>query len=501
MLELKPQAPKAALPVQRYGLAVVSVSAALGLAIFMERFQVRNIEVPLFLFALAITSWYGGPGPALVALILSTVSFDYFFTEPLHTLFISVSDIPYFIVFSLFASLVTWFSTVRRRIELELRQARDHLEIEVAERTQQASLLNLTHDSIFVRDMGDIITYWNRGAQELYGWKAEEALGKRSPELLKTAFPAPAEEIRAELLRTERWDGELERSRSDGTRVIVASRWSLRRDNRGQPSAILETNNDITDRKRREEEIRTLNEELGRRTVELESSNKELEAFAYSISHDLRAPLRHMSGFTELLHKSAGPTLSEKSQRYVTMILEAAKRMGNLIDDLLAFSRIGRAEAHKTTLSLEQLVQEAVSEVRQDTAGREIAWNVSALPAWHGDRSMLRLAFVNLVSNAVKFTRTRERAQIEIGCTEQKTDQVTLFVRDNGVGFDMKYYNKLFGVFQRLHAPEAFEGTGIGLATVQRIVHRHGGRIWAEGLVDQGATFYFSLSKSRGADL
>jgi light-regulated signal transduction histidine kinase (bacteriophytochrome) len=179
------------------------------------------------------------------------------------------------------------------------------------------------------------------------------------------------------------------------------------------------------------------------------------------------------------------------------MIMESAQRMGSLIDDLLAFSRIGRAETRHTSVSLEQLAQEAVTEIRQDTGGRDIVWRVGALPAVYGDRSMLRLAFVNLIANAVKFTRTRAQAEIEIGCTgDQSPNQVVVFVRDNGVGFNMKYVNKLFGVFQRLHPAEAFEGTGIGLATVQRIVHRHGGRVWAEGLVDQGATFFFSLSSS-----
>jgi light-regulated signal transduction histidine kinase (bacteriophytochrome) len=180
------------------------------------------------------------------------------------------------------------------------------------------------------------------------------------------------------------------------------------------------------------------------------------------------------------------------------MILESARRMGNLIDDLLAFSRIGRAETRMRLVSLEQLVQEALSEVRQETEGRNMEWKVGALPAWYGDGSMLRLALVNLISNAAKFTRTRPKAEIEIGCTDQKPDQVVIYVRDNGVGFNMKYVNKLFGVFQRLHPPEAFEGTGIGLATVQRIVHRHGGRVWAEGQEDEGATFYFSLSKLKG---
>jgi signal transduction histidine kinase len=204
-----------------------------------------------------------------------------------------------------------------------------------------------------------------------------------------------------------------------------------------------------------------------------------------------------MAGYTELLQKNAAAVLNPKSQRYVTMILESAKRMGTLIDDLLAFSRIGRAETHKTMVSLGQLVEEAVTEARQDAQGRNIVWKVGALPACYGDRSMLRLALVNLISNAVKFTRVRPQAEIEIGCTDQEQDRVIMFIRDNGVGFDMKYVNKLFGVFQRLHPPEAFEGTGIGLATVQRIVHRHGGRIWAQSLVDEGATFYFSLIRSQ----
>jgi PAS domain S-box-containing protein len=501
MVQSKPQLSKPISAIRRYGLAVLSVSLALGAGLLLNRYNFHNVADPLFLFAIAITVWYAGPGPAILALVLSSLVDSYYFIEPIYTIYITRDDVPHFIIFIIFALLLTWYSTVRRHAETQLRQARDRLEIEVVERTQQASLLNLTHDTIFVRDMSDVITYWNRGAQELYGWTAEEAIGKRAHEILQTAFPAPIDEIHAELLRSGRWDGELEKTRSDGTQVAVASRWSLRRDEQQRPAAILETNNDITERKRRELEISKLNEELGKRTAELESINKELEAFAYSISHDLRAPLRHMAGFTELLRKNAASLLNEKSQRYVTMIMESAQRMGNLIDDLLAFSRIGRSETHKTMVSLEQLVQEALAEVRQDARERNIVWKVGGLPSWYGDRSMLRLALVNLIANAVKFTRTRAQAEIEIGCTDHKQNQVVVFVRDNGVGFDMKYVNKLFGVFQRLHPPEAFEGTGIGLATVQRIVHRHGGKVWAEGLVDRGATFYFSLSKSMESKL
>jgi signal transduction histidine kinase len=353
---------------QHYGLAVLSVGIALGVALLISYFHFREAAVPLLLFALAITSWYGGPGPAVLAVVLSSLCLDYFFVKPLYTFYIALSELPYFVIFALFAVLVSWFSTIRRRVEEDLRQARDKL--------------------------------------------------------------------------------------------------------------------------------KALNQDLARRSAELEASNKELEAFAYSISHDLRAPLRHMAGFAELLRNSAAASLNEKGRRYLTVIQEAANRMGTLIDDLLAFSRISRAEAHYSTVSLEQIVQEAIAEVRQDANERRIVWKIDSLPEWYGDRPMLRLAMVNLISNAVKFTRARSQAEIEIGCTDHKGDHVVLFVRDNGVGFDMKYSNKLFGVFQRLHPQEAFEGTGIGLATVQRIVHRHGGRVWAEGKVEGGATFYLSLSKT-----
>jgi PAS domain S-box-containing protein len=490
--------PEARSALQTNSLVVLSIAVAVSGALFLDRYFARDVEVPLFLFAVAVSAWYGRTAGAVLALVLSCLSFDFFFVQPLHTLYVSSSDLPYFVIFAAFASLVTWFSAIRRGVEEELRRARDRLATEVTERTQQASLLNLTHDTIFVRDMNDVISYWNRGAQELYGWTPEQAIGKPSPQLLKTVYPKPIEEISAELLASGRWEGELEKQRSDGSGVVVASRWSLRRDQNGQPAAILETNNDITEHKRREREIQTLNVELGKRSTELEATNKELEAFAYSVSHDLRAPLRHMSGFTELLQKSAGATLNDKSRRYLGIILDSAKRMGNLIDDLLSFSRISRAEAHWAVVNLGQLVQEALGEVRQETEGRKVVWKLGTLPAWPCDRSMIRLVLVNLISNAVKFTRTRSQAEIEIGCRQQDPGQVVVFVRDNGVGFEMKYVNKLFGVFQRLHPTEAFEGTGIGLATVQRIVHRHGGRVWAEGQVDQGATFYFSLSKSQG---
>lgn len=372
---------------------------------------------------------------------------------------------------------------------------------------ERASLLDQTHDSIFVRDMNDVITYWNRGSQELYGWRAEEAIGKNLHELLKTIFPVPMDELREELLRTGRWEGELGYAKADGTEVAVASRWALQRDRREQPVAVLETSNDVTERKRSEDEIRRLNQELAKRAegldqelakraAELEVTNKELESFAYSVSHDLRAPLRHIAGFAELLQRQASSFLDDKSRRYMEMILESSKRMGALIDDLLGFSRIGRAETKASAVDLEQLAEEVVAELGQESKGREIAWKIGSLPVCYGDRAMLKMALVNLLSNAIKFTRLRTRAEIEIGCAGEGEGRAEIFVKDNGAGFDMRYVDKLFGVFQRLHSAEEFEGTGIGLATVQRIIHRHGGEVRAEGAVGQGATFYFSLPKA-----
>jgi light-regulated signal transduction histidine kinase (bacteriophytochrome) len=369
-------------PLLRYGFAVVSLGIAIAAALAVQQYQFRDVALPVLVLVIGLVTWYAGTGPAVVAVLLGTTAFNYMFVEPLHTFYVSAQDLPYFLLFVLSAIIVASFSAVRRRIEENLRHARDRLEIELEQRQQ------------------------------------------------------------------------------------------------------------------REAEIRKLNHELTLRAGELVAANKELESFAYSASHDLRAPLRHVIGYSELLQKHASSSLDDKGQRYILTILESGKRMGNLIDDLLAFSRIGRAESRTTEVNLQQLVKEVVSEIGQQTKGQDISWQIGPLPVCHGDRSLLKLVIVNLLSNAVKFSATRRPAKIEVGTTDGSANDTEVFVRDNGVGFDMQYVDKLFGVFQRLHRADEFEGTGIGLATVQRIIHRHGGTVRAEGAVDQGAAFYFSVPKA-----
>ncbi|OFZ92929.1 MAG: hypothetical protein A2Z64_09040 [Betaproteobacteria bacterium RIFCSPLOWO2_02_67_12] len=236
------------------------------------------------------------------------------------------------------------------------------------------------------------------------------------------------------------------------------------------------------------------------RTAEVEAANKELESLSYSVSHDLRAPLRHIQGYAEMLGEDAESTLSPEARRYLDVIAGAGREMGELIDDLLSFLRMSRAEMRETRVDLGALVQNGIGDLEVSTRGRNIVWKVSPLPAATGDRAMLKQVFANLLGNAVKYTRPKDPAAIEIGCAGEEDGRVVLFVRDNGVGFDMQYANKLFGVFQRLHRADEYEGTGIGLANVRRIVARHGGRVWAEAAPDQGATFYFTLRPSESAD-
>jgi light-regulated signal transduction histidine kinase (bacteriophytochrome) len=243
-----------------------------------------------------------------------------------------------------------------------------------------------------------------------------------------------------------------------------------------------------------EAEIYLSSQQVQSANEQLRQANEELESFSYSVSHDLRAPLRHIDGFVDRLGKIPSVQADEKGKRYLDIISQSARHMGNLIDDLLVFSRMGRTEMRAAKVNLGLMVNDVIAGLAEETAQRNVVFKVHNLPTVHADPPMLHQVFANLIGNAVKYTRTRERAEIEVTANETPEEYI-ISVRDNGVGFDMEYAHKLFGVFQRLHRAEEFEGTGIGLANVRRIVQRHGGRTWAEGKIDQGATLYFSLPK------
>lgn len=267
------------------------------------------------------------------------------------------------------------------------------------------------------------------------------------------------------------------------------------RDEQGELLGAAQHIRDITERQKAENERARLLAEVARRNAQLEAANKELEAFSYSVSHDLRAPLRHIDGFAGLLQRTSTAKLDEREQRYLVLITDAAKRMGRLIDDLLDFSRMGRAELRHAPVDMAALVQAVQRELEPDTQGRAIEWRIGPLPKVQGDAALLRQVWANLLANALKYSRPRQPAIIEVGCEKDKPEETIFYVRDNGVGFEMKYATHLFGVFQRLHRAEDFEGTGIGLANVRRIISRHGGRTWAEGQPNVGATIWFTLPK------
>jgi PAS domain S-box-containing protein len=334
----------------------------------------------------------------------------------------------------------------------------------------------------------------NEAAMELYGYSREEF---RAMSVRDVRLPEERDSVRG-LVRREAGAvirGAFRHLTKQGRLIDIEAvghlvNW------RGRPARLVMLN-DVTERNRTQQELERLNRELEdrvrSRTEQLEAANKELEAFSYSVSHDLRAPVRHIDGFVKLLERELPPA-TEKTAHYLRTIAASSQRMAALIDDLLALSRTGRAPLEMRTVQLRPLVDEVILDLKPDVARRKVEWRIGPLPAVRGDASLLRVVLQNLLDNAVKYTQPQRAAVIEIGARRLEDGETAVYVRDNGVGFDMRYADRLFGVFQRLHRADEFEGTGIGLATARRVIHRHGGRIWGEGEPGRGACFHFTVT-------
>jgi PAS domain S-box-containing protein len=356
--------------------------------------------------------------------------------------------------------------------------------------------VDTANDAVISADSRGLVVYFNKAAERIFGYSAADMLHQPLPRLMPSRFRAAHEQGLKRFVeggaghiidRTV----ELAGTRKNGEEFpleLSLSTWKI-----GEEIFFTALMRDITQRRQNEEHIQQLNRDLEQRAVELGAINRELEAFSYSVSHDLRAPLRAIDGFSQILLEDHAGSLNAEGCDSLQRVRTAARRMGSLIDDLLNLSRVTRAELKPEQVDLSAIARDIVQELRGQDPERDTEFTVTTDVRVHGDPRLLRIALQNLFDNAWKFTRARPGARIVFGVTRH-ADKPTYFVRDSGVGFDMAYAGKLFGAFQRLHDAREFPGTGIGLATVQRVIHRHGGRIWAESAVEQGATFYFTLS-------
>jgi PAS domain S-box-containing protein len=481
----------------RYGLAVVTVAAALVITKSLE--QYTDIT-PLFYAAIVISAWFGGMGPGLLAVALATVSIDYFFVPPFYTLRLGPKPFSFLVVFGFLAVLTSWMSAKRRQAEEGLRQARDELEMRVQERTKElrqaneilrerADLLDLTHDTVFVRDMNDVITFWNRGAEELYGWSREEAIGQVSHMINKTGFPAPLSDINAELTRSGRWEGELLHTRRDGSVVTVASSWALQRDEQGNPVAVLETNNDITERKRAEEALQKVRTELAH--VSRVMTLGELTA---SIAHEVNQPLAAIVTNSNACLRWLGgaqPNLVEARQA-VERIIKDGYRASEVIARVRTL--VKKAPPRNDLVNLDEVIIEVVaiaqSEARRSHVflKRELA---SGLPLVRGDRVQLQQVILNLIINgleAIANSKEGER-ELSISCGKDESNNLIVAVRDSGEGLDSENLERVFDAFFTTKP----DGMGMGLAISRTIIESHGGRLWATPNLPRGAVFQFTL--------
>ena len=508
----------------RWGLAVVSVAVAAALTtgpagerLFPEPPERFVHGVTLLYAAGVLSAWLGGVGPGLLAALLAAVVVDVFITPPLYAITLDFHFLLRIALFALSAVLVGWLCARRRRIEDALRLSRDELEVRVQERTadltrsndqlhaeiaartraeetlrEQAALLDLTHDTVFVRDENDVITYWNRGAEELYGWTSAEAIGTVSHAQMQTVFPAPLEQIMAELTRTGRWEGELVQRRRDGTPVVVASRWSLRHAAPGQPPAILETNNDITERKRAEDALHQAQAELNHVT-----RVTTLGELAASIAHEINQPLAAIVADASACLNWLGADRPPLPQ--VRAALSAVVDDGNRAAEVLTRIRtlLARSVVARQPCHLDGIVADVLPLVRPGLRRHEISLHMSLavdLPPVLGDRIQLQQVLINLLVNATEAMREVpvERRRLVIRATHETMDDhawAVVMVEDAGVGLREPEAGKLFDPFYTTKP----DGLGMGLSISRSIIEGHGGRLWATANPGHGATFHLAL--------
>jgi len=394
--------------------------------------------------------------------------------------------------------------TARKQAEEKIQRLNADLEQRVAESTRElretnAALINFKaaldeHAIVAITDAHGRITYANDNFCTISQYSRDELIGQ-DHRLINSGYHSKAfiRDLWETITSGRVWKGEIRNRAKDGSFYWVNTTIVPFIGKGGKPTHYIAIRNDITPRIQAEENIRQLNADLQNRALKLEAANRELEAFSYSVSHDLRAPLRAVDGFSRMLFEDYASCLDSEGQRMVKVIRREAQRMGQLIDDLLAFSHVSRQQTDPVQIDMRAMAQDVFNELIAREPNRSLRFELESLPPAIGTRAMIRQVWTNLIGNAIKFTRKRVLGVIEIGSKTDETGASIYFIKDNGAGFDMRYTEKLFGVFQRLHAQPEFEGTGVGLALVKRIVERHGGRVWAESAVDQGAQFFFTL--------